>query len=217
MTRITQKQKINLINEKLSNMATLLKEQLEMSMDALEKKDIALAKTAIKKDDEIDSLQKEIEEECIKFIATEQPLAKDLRRVFTASKIVTDLERMADHTVDICKIVRFLENYNGTNDFKELWDMKDKIIHMIDVAMEAYLNRDADKAYEICNLDDEVDEIHKRLFKKLLIEIKEEDEVESATRLLFVSKHLERIGDYVTNVCEWIIFSKKGKYVDLND
>ncbi|MGL5870209.1 phosphate signaling complex PhoU family protein, partial [Clostridium chrysemydis] len=65
--------------------------------------------------------------------------------------------------------------------------------------------------------DDEVDEIHKRLFKKLLIEIKEEDEVESATRLLFVSKHLERIGDYVTNVCEWIIFSKKGKYVDLND
>lgn len=217
MTRITQKQKINLINEKLSNMATLLKDQLEMSMDALEKKDIALAKTAIKKDDEIDSLQKEIEEECIKFIATEQPLAKDLRRVFTASKIVTDLERMADHTVDICKIVRFLENYNGTNDFKELWDMKDKIIHMIDVAMEAYLNRDADKAYEICNLDDEVDEIHKRLFKKLLIEIKEEDEVESATRLLFVSKHLERIGDYVTNVCEWIIFSKKGKYVDLND
>ncbi|MCR6515888.1 MAG: phosphate signaling complex protein PhoU [Clostridium sp.] len=217
MTRITQKQKINLINEKLSNMATLLKEQLEMSMDALEKKDIALAKTAIKKDDEIDSLQKEIEEECIKFIATEQPLAKDLRRVFTASKIVTDLERMADHTVDICKIVRFLENYNRTNDFKELWDMKDKIIHMIDVAMEAYLNRDADKAYEICNLDDEVDEIHKRLFKKLLIEIKEEDEVESATRLLFVSKHLERIGDYVTNVCEWIIFSKKGKYVDLND
>lgn len=217
MTRITQKQKINLINEKLSNMADLLKEQLEMSMDALEKKDIALAKTAIKKDDEIDSLQKEIEEECIKFIATEQPLAKDLRRVFTASKIVTDLERMADHTVDICKIVRFLENYNGTNDFKELWDMKDKIIHMIDVAMEAYLNRDADKAYEICNLDDEVDEIHKRLFKKLLIEIKEEDEVESATRLLFVSKHLERIGDYVTNVCEWIIFSKKGKYVDLND
>ncbi|WP_194190270.1 phosphate signaling complex protein PhoU [Clostridium chrysemydis] len=217
MTRITQKQKINLINEKLSNMSTLLKEQLEMSMDSLEKKDIALAKIAIKKDDEIDSLQKEIEEECIKFIATEQPLAKDLRRVFTASKIVTDLERMADHTVDICKIVRFLENYKGTNDFKELWDMKDKIIHMIDVAMEAYLNRDADKAYEICNLDDEIDEIHKRLFKKLLIEIKEEDEVESATRLLFVSKHLERIGDYVTNICEWIIFSKKGKYVDLND
>lgn len=217
MTRITQKQKINLINEKLSNMAILLKEQLEMSMNALEKKDIALAKIAIKKDDEIDSLQKEIEEECIKFIATEQPLAKDLRRVFTASKIVTDLERMADHTVDICKIVRFLENYNGTNDFKELWDMKDKIIYMIDVAMDAYLNRDADKAYEICNLDDEIDEIHKRLFKKLLIEIKEEDEVESATRLLFVSKHLERIGDYVTNICEWIIFSKKGKYVDLND
>ena len=104
MTRETQNLKIKYINEKIFKMSNNFIKQLEMSMEALKNNDFDLAKKAIEYDDEIDDLQKEIEEECIKFMATEQPLAKDLRRVFTATKIVTDIERMSDHTVDICKI-----------------------------------------------------------------------------------------------------------------
>ena len=89
---------------------------------------------------------------------------------------------------------------------------------MLNLAMEAYLERDAEKAYEICKLDDEIDNIYKEVFKDTLLNIKkEEGEVKVKTNLLFVSKYLERMGDHVTNICEWIIFSKKGKYVDLNE
>lgn len=187
-------------------------------MMALKNLDVELADKTIKSDDLIDELQKKIEEECIKFIATERPVAKDLRRVFTASKIVTDLERMADLAVDICKIAKKSDSETYIGEAKKLWIMEQRIRNMLNLAMEAYLERDAEKAYEICKLDDEIDNIYKEVFKDTLLNIKkEEGEVKVKTNLLFVSKYLERMGDHVTNICEWIIFSKKGKYVDLNE
>lgn len=218
MIRESQKLRINTINNNLSKMTDLVKDQLNQSMLALKERDSKLADEIIKDDDKVDNLQRVIEEECIKFIATEQPLAKDLRRVFTASKIVTDLERMADHAVDICKIARVAESKTYISEAKKLWVMEEKIQNMITLALKAYLDRDADKAYDICKLDDEIDDLYKEVFKDTLVYIKDdESQVEVGTNLLFVSKYLERIGDHVTNICEWIIFSKKGEYVDLNE
>lgn len=216
MIRKSQTLKIYMINNNLKEMANLVNNQLHQSMMTLKNLDIELADKTIKSDDLIDELQKKIEEECIKFIATESPVAKDLRRVFTASKIVTDLERMADLAVDICKITKKSNFKTYIEESKKLWIMEEKISNMLNLAMEAYFERDTEKAYEICKLDDEIDNIYKEFLKEILLNLKTE-EGEVKANLLFVNKYLERMGDHVTNICEWIIFSKKGKYVDLNE
>lgn len=218
MIRESQKLRLDTINNNLNIMTELVKDQVKDSLNALKLRDEKLARDTISKDDEVDNLQKVIEEECIKFIATEQPVAKDLRRVFTASKIVTDLERMADHAVDICKIAKDVKNNAEPIEIKKLLIMEEKLQNMITLALKAYDDRDADAAYEICKLDDEIDNLYKEMFKDILTCIKnDESKVEYGTKLLFVIKYLERIGDHVTNICEWIIFSKNGEYVDLNE
>lgn len=216
MIRKSQALKIHIISNNLKEMINLVNNQLHQSMMALKDSDIELAKETIKSDDLIDELQKTIDEECIKFIATERPVAKDLRRVFTASKIVTDLERMADLAVDICKITKKSNSKIYIEEAKKLWIMEQRISNMLNLAMEAYFERDAEKAYEICKLDDEIDNIYKEVLKEILFNLENEDG-EVKANLLFVNKYLERMGDHVTNICEWIIFSKNGKYVDLNE
>jgi phosphate transport system protein len=221
MTLTTQKLKIQEINGQLVQMASLTEKQLYSSMLALKNHDVKGAEETIKADDKVDNLQKVIEEECIKFIATEQPLATDLRHVFTTTKIVTDLERMADYAVDICKlnfsiIKDGLEEYNETA--KLLWVMEEKVRKMVDLSIDAYLNMDEDSAYEICKMDDEIDDFYRTIFESLIKTLKNDDtKANSYARLLFVAKYLERIADHVTNICEWTIFSVKGTYVDLNE
>lgn len=220
MTRGSQDIKRKNINRELVTMANLVEKQIYESMLSLKNYDIELADKIIKNDDKVDELQKKIEERCIKFIAAEQPLAKDLRRVMTASKIVTDLERMADHAVDICKITK---NMNGSvNAFKKssetLWEMEKKVRDMIGKSIDAYINNDDEMAYKICQLDDEIDSFYKSLFGTFIEEIKLDDSLtEKGISLLFVIKFLERIADHVTNICEWTVYSKNGDYVDLNE
>lgn len=220
MTRGSQDARVKIINRELLNMSSLVEKQIYESMLSLKNYDLDKAEQVIKDDDKVDEMQKTIEEECIKFIATEQPLATDLRRVFTASKIVTDLERMADHAVDICKITKRIGG--NINSFKEssdeIWEMDKKVRSMIKSAIDSYINEDDDAAYKICERDDEIDAFYKSLFTNLVNAIKLDDHlISQGTQLLFVIKYLERIGDHVTNICEWTIFSKTGVYVDLNE
>ncbi len=220
MTRGSQKTRVKNIHRDLMVMADLVEKQIHESMVALKNYNVNAADEIIDNDDEVDAMQKTIEDECIKFIATEQPVAKDLRKVFAASKIVTDLERMADHAIDICKIlkkmVRNVSVFNG--DLDELWDMEAKVREMIKMSVESYINNDVKTAYKICAEDDKVDAYYKSLFDKIIKTIKVKEEmVNDGTQLLFVIKFLERIADHVTNVCEWTIFSKDGVYVDLNE
>jgi len=220
MTRGSQEARVKIINRELLNMSSLVEKQIYESMISLKNYDIEKAEQVIKDDDKVDNMQKTIEEECIKFIATEQPLATDLRRVFTASKIVTDLERMADHAVDICKITKRLggnvKSFKESSD--ELWEMDKKVRSMIKSAIDSYINEDYELAYRICEKDDEIDAFYKSLFTNLIEAIKvDENLIHKGAQLLFVIKYLERIGDHVTNICEWTIFSKTGVYVDLNE
>jgi len=220
MTRGSQDARVKIINRELLNMSSLVEKQIYESMVSLKNYDVEKADKVIKDDDKVDEMQKTIEEECIKFIATEQPLATDLRRVFTASKIVTDLERMADHAVDICKITKRLgekvKSFGGSSD--ELWEMDKKVRSMIKASIDSYINEDEEMAYRICERDDEIDAFYKSLFAALIDAIKvDENSIHKGTQLLFVIKYLERIGDHVTNICEWTIFSKTGVYVDLNE
>ena len=220
MTRGSQDIKVKNIHRELVTMASLVEKQIYQSMLSLKNYDIELANKIINNDDKVDNMQKVIEEQCIKYIASEQPLATDLRKIMTASKIVTDLERMADHAVDICKITKKIGG--DINLFKKsleaLWEMEEKVRSMIGLAIDSYINGDDDMAYKICQRDDEIDLFYKDLFAKFVDEIKlDESLTEKGIRLLFVIKCLERIGDHVTNICESTVYSKSGVYVDLNE
>ena len=220
MTLTSQKIRIKEINCQIVQMSTLVEKQLYASMLALKNHDLEIIDKIMKEDDKVDELQKKIEEECIKFIASEQPLAKDLRNVFTATKVVTDFERMADYSVDICKIIKRMNN--DATDFEgaalSLWVMEEKIRKMISLATNAYVNIDEEQAYEICKMDDEIDSLYKTIFESTLKNVKlDEVRANKNAQLLFVAKYLERVADHVTNICEWIIFSKTGEYVDLNE
>lgn len=216
--RNVMRNKIKSLNAELMEMATLVEKQIYDSINALKNQNNELAQEVIKNDDKVDNFQKEIEEKCIKIIATEQPVAKDLRSLYTTSKIVTDLERMADYAVDISKAVSKVQGVNFSEDVSPVWEMVDIVTKMIKSAIEAYINGDVDHAYEICDMDDRVDALYQGMFSVVLKNMSHNEAMlNQGTQILFVSKYLERIGDHVTNICEWIIFHKKGKYVDLNE
>ena len=218
MMREVMSNKIKLLNSELIEMSSLVEKQIYESMNALKNQDVELAKEVMKNDDKVDDFQKAIEEKCIKFMATESPLARDLRSIYTTSKIVTDLERMADYAVDICKIVPRVKGVDFSHEIAPIWDLVDIINNMIKLSIEAFINGDEKAAYEICRMDDRVDAIYQGMFNIVLKKMgREEEMINQGTQILFASKYLERIGDHVTNICEWIIFSKKGNYVDLNE
>ena len=218
MTRNLLEKRMQLLTSELAEMGSLVEEQLYNSIEAFKNKDMVLAKKVIENDDKVDELNKKIEEQCLKFMAMESPVATDLRKIFTTSKIVTDLERMADYAVDICKIAQRVELDILGEECEPVWQMVDILRKMIKRSLEAFVTGNVKEAYEICKMDDEVDILYRGLFNDILKKMaKDETIINKGAQILFASKYLERVGDHVTNICEWIIFSSKGDYVDLNE
>lgn len=218
MTRNLLDKRMKLLTSELAEMGSLVEKQIYNSIEAFKNKDMKLVKQVMENDDKVDELNRRIEEQCLKFMAMESPVATDLRKVFTTSKIVTDLERMADYAVDICKIAKRVESDVLGEECEPIWQMVDILRKMINKSIEAFVAGDIDAAYEICKMDDQVDIIYRGLFNDMLKKMaKDESIINKGAQILFASKYLERVGDHVTNICEWIIFSAKGDYVDLNE
>jgi len=218
MTRNLLEKRMQLLISELAEMGSLVEKQLYNSIEAFKNKDMVLAKKVIENDDKVDELNKKIEEQCLKFMAMESPVATDLRKIFTTSKIVTDLERMADYAVDICKVAQRVELDILGEECEPVWQMVDILRKMIKRSLEAFVTGNVKEAYEICKMDDEVDILYRGLFNDILKNMaKNETIINKGAQILFASKYLERVGDHVTNICEWIIFSSKGDYVDLNE
>ena len=218
MTRNLLEKRMQLLTSELAEMGSLVEKQLYNSIEAFKNKDMVLAKKVIENDDKVDELNKKIEEQCLKFMAMESPVATDLRKIFTTSKIVTDLERMADYAVDICKIAQRVELDILGEECEPVWQMVDILRKMIKRSLEAFVTGNVKEAYEICKMDDEVDILYRGLFNDILKNMaKNETIINKGAQILFASKYLERVGDHVTNICEWIIFSSKGDFVDLNE
>ena len=218
MTRNLLEKRMQLLTSELAEMGSLVEKQLYNSIEAFKNKDMVLAKKVIENDDKVDELNKKIEEQCLKLMAMESPVATDLRKIFTTSKIVTDLERMADYAVDICKIAQRVELDILGEECEPVWQMVDILRKMIKRSLEAFVTGNVKEAYEICKMDDEVDILYRGLFNDILKKMaKDETIINKGAQILFASKYLERVGDHVTIICEWIIFSSKGDYVDLNE
>ncbi|KON08580.1 PhoU family transcriptional regulator [Clostridium botulinum] len=199
-------------------MGSIVEKQINTCIKALVEKDEKLADEVIKNDDVVDDLEKEIEDECIVLIAKEQPLATDLRKIFTTLKIVTDLERMADHAVDIAKIAKKIKDEKYVKSLIKIPRMADLVQNMIKESLDSYVNENKEGAYKACTLDDEIDHIYKTTFKESIdTMIERKESINQLTQFLFVCKYLERIADHATNICEWTIYLITGEHIDMNE
>lgn len=218
MTRYSFDTDLQGLNKILIKMGDIVERQISRSIEALVKQDSRLAELVIEDDDTVDMLEKEIEDKCIRLIATQQPLAHDLRNIFTIAKMVTDLERIADHAVDVAKITLRLKDERYIKQLVDIPRMAEIVKKMIRDSVDAYINKDVDRAYAICKMDDEVDAIYRQVFSELLaLMTKDSTTVTQATQFLFICKFLERVADHTTNICEWTIYLVTGEQVDLNE
>lgn len=218
MTRTGFDSALEMLHNDLLRMGSIVEKQIHQCIEALVKQDENLAQQIIKNDDLVDNVQKEIEDKCIRLIAKEQPLATDLRTIFTTSKLVTDLERIADYAVDIAKITIRLKNEKYIKELVDIPKIAQIVKEMIRKALDAYITSDVETSYVVCKMDDEIDALYKRIFSEMLtIMSKTSANINQITQLLFVCKYLERVGDHVTNICEWTIYLVTGELKDLNE
>lgn len=218
MTRISFDGELDSLHHDVLRMGSIVEGQIDDCISALLMQDEDLANRIIDNDDVVDRMEVDIEEKCVRLIARQQPLATDLRRIFTTIKIVTDLERIADHAVDIAKVVLRLKDAEYIKPLIDIPRMADIVQGMIKDSLDAYVKLDINASESICKRDDEIDTIYKQVFKELLIFMTEDPKtINQATQFLFVCKFLERIADHVTNICEWTVYLVTGEYKDLND
>ncbi len=206
------------LHNDLIRMGSIVEKQIYDCIDALVTQNTEKAEKIMKNDDIVDEMEREIEDKAIRLIAMQQPLAIDLRNIFTMTKIVTDLERMADHAVDVAKITLRLKDEKYVKQLVSIPEMAEIVVLMIRDALDAYVAGDVEKAYAVCKRDDEVDAIYKEVFKELLqLMIKDQNTVNQATQFIFICKWLERIADHTTNICEWTIYLVTGEKINLNE
>lgn len=218
MTRNYFEKELQELHLSMLKMCTAVEEALINSIHALKNQDPTLAQAVITDDDVIDDMEYEIEEKCLKLIALQAPMAKDLRFIATAMKIITDLERIADHAADISKITVKLADEIYIKELIDIPRMGEITCRMIKESIDAYVNQDAEKARAVAMIDDEVDALHKQIFRELLLlMIEDPRKINQATNFILISKSLERIGDYVTNICEKIIYAVTSEHLNLND
>lgn len=200
------------LNESLFEMGNLVIDQFEKSKYVLRSKDTELAKTIIENDDKIDFLKEEIEYKCVKLIATQTPLASDLRRLLTTIKIIQDLERIGDYAVDLAKVSMYIPE-NENIDFKISDYFSDLIKKMVKEVIDAYINNDKKRAIEIYESDEAIDKKYYDIFTQIMKKMNSGEITNNlGVQTLFTIKYFERAGDHINNICENIMYLKSGEF-----
>ncbi|MCL4441354.1 MAG: phosphate signaling complex protein PhoU [Firmicutes bacterium] len=206
------------IQNDILRMGGLVEKAIYDSVDAFMNQDVTAAAGVIMGDERIDELFTEIEDKCIKLIATQQPIARDLRVAVTGIKILTSLERMADHSVDIARSTMCLAGHPmALRPLQEIPRMARLARQMVKDGLDAYVHRDVNKAREMCAMDDQVDFIFSHVFRDTISCMAEDPGVVTqGAYLLYVSRYLERIADHATNIGEAVIYLATGERRELN-
>ena len=194
------------LNEMLIHMGELCETAIEEATGALEGHDIARAKAVITADSEIDQMEKEIENLCLKLLLQQQPVARDLRRISASLKMITDMERIGDQTADIADIVIATKSTEEKN-LKDINRMAEATVKMVRDSVSAYVQKDLELARKVMDADDEVDDLFDLV--KFISDHKG-SAGDEAIDLIMIAKYLERIGDHATNIAEWVEFSITG-------
>lgn len=203
------------LNDEMIEMGSMIESAIEKAVSALVTQDVEKAKAAIKADDEIDHQERDIENLCLKLLLQQQPVARDLRQISSALKMITDMERIGDHAADISEITIMMAGKPYIKKLEHIQEMAKETMQMLVNAVDAYVEKDMQKAQDVIKRDDVVDDLFNQVKTELIQLIHEDaDAGEQAADLLMVAKYFERIGDHATNISEWVIFSITGTHVE---
>lgn len=200
------------LNRELIEMGAMCEEVINSAIMALKTGDIELAKAIKEQGSSIDQIERDIESRCMKLLLHQQPVAKDLRLISAALKMITDMERIGDQAEDIAEIVVSL-NGSAAYDHSLIDQMGFEAIRMVTNSVDAFVKKDVDLAQKVIEQDDTVDTYFLNAKKSIMGMISEKSaDGETALDLLMISKYLERIGDHATNIAEWVIYSVTGTH-----
>jgi phosphate transport system protein len=207
------------LNTELIRMGSLIEASITNAVKALIDQDKSQAKKAIQEDLEVDQKEQEIENLCLKLLLQQQPVARDLRLISAALKMITDMERIGDQAADISEIAIYLSEAPYVTKLVKIPQMAEETVKMVTGSIDAFVKKDLNMAQAVVDADDIVDDLFLQVKSDLINLIHENAENGSqALDLLMVAKYLERIGDHAVNIAEWVIFSITGvhKYADGN-
>ncbi|MDP2718357.1 MAG: phosphate signaling complex protein PhoU [Dehalococcoidia bacterium] len=204
------------IQDDILAMGGMVEKAIILSMDALKERDIPAAHQIIADDIKINEKRFDIEDKCTQLIATQQPMASDLRIIISALSIISELERIGDHAEGTARIVILIGDEPPLKPLIDLPRMANKTADMLHRALLSFVNRDAETARQIVNEDDEIDNLYDQVFRELLTFMAEDPKtITRATRLIWVAHNLERSADRVTNICERVVYLITGKMEEI--
>lgn len=217
-TRIQFMEELTRLHHDILAMGTRVEEDLRRALEALRTGNLDLVQEVKAGDEVINALQIKIEDQTAVLIATQQPVARDLRELVTVFKVTDNLERIGDHAVHLAKTARRLAEEPYGQSLERLERMAETGCSMVREALTAFLNKDASLAKDTAKKDDQIDADHKAFVKEVLeFLMKNPDRAAQATKLIATSSFLERLGDHVTNLCEAVVFMVEGRHVELNE
>ncbi len=213
-SRATLDRELADLNTAVVRLSSMADAALEQAMEALYARDSELALQIEQEDVFINDLRFEIEEKCLLILATQQPVAGDLRTIVTTIHVATELERIADHAAGIARLVGRLEQEPEFDTLHKLPKMAKRARKMLSESITAFVERDAELAQSMVRRDDKLDKHYRRLFTETLEEMRDDDYIRRATFLLWVGHDLERVGDRTTNIAERVVFMTTGEFVE---
>ena len=202
------------LREDILYMGGLVEDQIQKAVKSLVERDSPLAETIIQRDHEVNRMDVEIDDLCLRLLALHQPAGKDLRFITTGLKITTDLERMGDMAVNICERALELNLEPQLKPYIDIPRMARIAERMIRESLDAFVREDTDLALKVCKDDQEVDDLNSQVFRETVsFMIEDPHTINRAMKIGFISKYLERIADHATNIAEMVIFMVKGKSI----
>ena len=205
-------EQLHLLNQEMMQMGSMIEDSIQKAINALIDQNVELAKKIMDNDTQNDHEQKKIENLCFNLLMQQQPVAKDLRVISAAMKMVTDMERIGDHAADISEMTILMSKTKYIPNLEHINRMASETVQMLIRSIEAYVEKDMKKAVEVIASDDIVDDLFDKNKAELIEQIQREPQsAESAADMLMVAKYFERIGDHATNIAEWVIFALDDK------
>jgi phosphate transport system protein len=215
--RTTFHKKLKEIQDDLLVMGSMVGKTILRSVDALKNRDLELARQIITDDQKINNQRFLIEEKCIELIATQQPMAVDLRILVAILNITTEIERIGDYSVGISRITIMIGDEPPLKPLIDIPRMAEQTVDMLRRSLDTFVNQDAEAAKKIITEDDLIDQLYDQVFRELLVFMMEDPKtITRATRLMWTAHNLERAADRVTNICERVVFIVTGKMEEIN-
>ncbi len=217
MVREAYHKDLHKLREEILNMGSLVGKAIGDSVMSLKNRDVEIAQKVIDMDNDIDAFDHSIEENCMRLLALQQPMARDLRLIISVLKMSIDLERMGDLALEIAVITKMTSDVPPVKPLIDIPRMSEICQDMLANTMKALENKDIELAKQVAKRDDEVDALFDQIRRELItIMIDDPKKITGAQHLTFVARYLERIGDHITNLCESVVFMVTGERTELN-